>query len=205
MKSPKLPLIIAVAVFLFVALGLFFAGTDKDADRAKVFRRFTDFRAGGKTELGCVRSDSGSIGDMLGGLMGGSTNGISTKSRVSIKVPSETDIDMGSGNSSRSKAEILAVVKARTPGLQNVYNKYFKLKPGFAGKVTLKFTINQEGNITSISIASSTTGYVEFDEAVKNMVSTWKWKSLEKKAGNTTLTIPFNFDIPGDGWTSPVL
>jgi len=47
------------------------------------------------------------------------------------------------------------------------------------------------GDVISISIVSSTTGYVEFDNAIKDMVATWKWKTI--KCGNTTPTIPFNF------------
>jgi len=124
-------------------------------------------------------------------LMGGSAGGLGTKAKGSLKAPSARDIDMGSGDGSRSKAEIMAVVNARMPGLRNIYNKYLKLKPGFSGKVTLKFTIAPGGDIVSIAIVSSTTGYGEFDNAVKNMVATWKWKVI--KSGNTTPTIPFNF------------
>ncbi|MCL1955891.1 MAG: TonB family protein [Fibromonadales bacterium] len=131
------------------------------------------------------------IGDALGGLMGGSAGGLGTKAKGSLKAPSARDIDMGSGDGSRSKAEIMAVVNVLMPGLRNIYNKYLKLKPGFSGKVTLKFTIAPSGDIVSINIVSSTTHYDEFDEAVKNMVATWKWKAI--KSGNTTPTIPFNF------------
>ena len=42
-----------------------------------------------------------------------------------------------------------------------------------------------------ISIASSTTGYGEFDGEVKNAVSRWKFSKV--KSGNTTVTIPFTF------------
>jgi len=174
----------------------------KDLD--KVLSKVGGLQTSGKTELGGRRGSatggfndgyaeggSGGIGDMLGGLMGGSAGGIGTKARGGLKAPSARDIDMGSGDGSRSKAEIMAVVNARMPGLRNIYNKYLKLKPGFGGKVTLKFTIAPGGDIVSISIVSSTTGYGEFDNAVKNMVATWKWKAI--KSGNTTPTIPFNF------------
>jgi len=174
----------------------------KDLD--KVLSKVGGLQTSGKTELGGRRGSatggfndgyaeggSGGIGDMLGGLMGGSAGGIGTKARGGLKAPSARDIDMGSGDGSRSKAEIMAVVNARMPGLRNIYNKYLKLKPGFSGKVTLKFTIAPGGDIVSISIVSSTTGYGEFDNAVKNMVATWKWKAI--KSGNTTPTIPFNF------------
>jgi TonB family protein len=110
---------------------------------------------------------------------------------TSIKPPSARDIDMGSGDGSRSKAEIMDVVSARMPGLRNTYNHYLEFKPGFSGKVTLKFTIAPGGDIINISIVSSTTGYSEFDNAVKHIVSTWKWKVI--KSGNTTQTIPFDF------------
>jgi len=174
----------------------------KDLD--KVLSKVGGLQTSGKTELGGRRGSatggfndgyaeggSGGIGDMLGGLMGGSAGGIGTKARGGLKPPTARDIDMGSGDGSRSKAEIMAVVNARMPGLRNIYNKYLKLKPGFSGKVTLKFTIAPGGDIVSISVVSSTTGYGEFDNAVKSMVATWKWKAI--KSGNTTPTIPFNF------------
>jgi len=174
----------------------------KDLD--KVLKNVAGLQTTGKTEIGNRRGaatggfnegygegGAGGIGDMLSGLMGGSAGGIGTKSKGGMVPPSMKDIDMGSGDGSRSKQEIMAVVNARMPGLRNVYNKYLKLKPGFSGKVTLKFTIAPGGDIISISIVSSTTGYSDFDNAVKNMVATWKWKVI--KSGNTTPTIPFNF------------
>jgi TonB family protein len=103
---------------------------------------------------------------------------------------SNRDVDVGS-DAARSKAEIMAVVNARMPGIKNIYSKHLNLKSGFSGKVTLKFNIAPSGDITDISIVSSTTGYPEFDNAIKNMVATWKWKVI--KGGDTTPTIPFNF------------
>ncbi|MCL2100719.1 MAG: TonB family protein [Fibromonadales bacterium] len=173
-------------------------------DIDKVLKDVAGLQTSGKTELGGRRGSasggfnegyaeggSGGIGDMLGGLMGGSGGAIGTKARGSLKAPSARDIDMGSGDGSRSKAEIMAVVNARMPGLRNIFNRYLKQKPGFSGKVTLRFTIAPGGDIISINIVDSTTGFSEFDNAVKNMVATWKWKAI--KSGNTTPTIPFNF------------
>ena len=145
---------------------------------------------------GYAEGGSGGIGDMLGGLMGGSSGRIGGTLVPRIKPPKMQDIDMGSGDASRSRQEIMAVVNARMPGLRNVYNKYLKSRPGFSGKVTLKFTIDPSGDIIDISIVSSTTGYADFDNAVKNMISTWKWKAIRR--GNTTPTVPFNFDDPVD-------
>ena len=147
-------------------------------------------KADGDFNEGYAEGGSGGIGDGLAGLLGGS-GGIATKAKGSIKTPSERDIDMGAGGGSRSAADIMKVVRQRTPGLRHIYNKFLKKKPGFQGKVTLKFTIAPGGEIISISIASSTTGYGEFDGVIKNAVSRWKFGKVE--SGNTTVRIPFTF------------
>jgi TonB family protein len=94
-------------------------------------------------------------------------------------------------DTSRSNADIMAVVNARLPSLKNIYNRFLKQKPGFSGKVTLRFTISAGGDIISINIVSSTTGFPEFDSTIKDVVSKWKWKVI--KSGNTTITVPINF------------
>ena len=126
------------------------------------------------------------------GGIGGGLAGIATKApKGFIKTPSERDIDMGAGGGSRSAADIMKVVRLRTPGLHRIYNKFLEKKPGFQGKVTLKFTIAPGGEVISISIASSTTGFGEFDGEIKTAVSHWKFSKV--KSGNTTVTIPFTF------------
>ena len=131
------------------------------------------------------------IGGGLAGLLGGGGGGIATKAKGSIKTPSMRDIDMGAGGGSRSAADIMKVVRQRTPGLRHIYNKCLKKKPGFQGKVTLRFTIAPGGEIISISNVSSTTGYAEFDNEIKNAVSRWTFDKVH--SGNSTVTIPFTF------------
>ncbi|MBR2209860.1 MAG: TonB family protein [Fibrobacter sp.] len=174
----------------------------KDID--KVLKDVAGLQTTGKTVLGGRRGKadggfnegyaeggSGGIGDGLAGLLGGGGGGIATKAKGSIKTPSMRDIDMGAGGGSRSAADIMKVVRQRTPGLRHIYNKCLKKKPGFQGKVTLRFTIAPGGEIISISTVSSTTGYGEFDNEVKNAVSRWTFSKV--KSGNTTVTIPFTF------------
>ncbi|SHK75052.1 MULTISPECIES: AgmX/PglI C-terminal domain-containing protein [unclassified Fibrobacter] len=174
----------------------------KDID--KVLKDVAGLQTTGKTVLGGRRGKadggfnegyaeggSGGIGDGLAGLLGGGGGGIATKAKGSIKTPSMRDIDMGAGGGSRSAADIMKVVRQRTPGLRHIYNKCLKKKPGFQGKVTLKFTIAPGGEIISISTVSSTTGFSEFDSEIKNAVSRWTFSKV--KSGNTTVTIPFTF------------
>jgi len=113
-------------------------------------------------------------------------------SSKAIKPPSPKEIDIDSGGA-RSRAEIMAVVSQRVRGLDSIYDRYLKDKSGFTGKVTLKFTIIPSGDITDIGIVSSTTDYSEFDNAIKDQVSSWKWKPIT--SGNATTTIPFTFRV----------
>ena len=174
----------------------------KDID--KVIKNSNGLQVTGKTKIGEVRgkvSDgfnqgmfsggSGGIGDDITNLIGGPAGAISTKAMGNIKPPKETDIEWGSGPSARSAADIMKVVRQRTPGLRHVYNKYLKKKPGFQGKVTLKFTIAPGGEIISLSLVSSTTDYSEFDNEIKKLVGRWTFSKV--KSGNTTVTIPFTF------------
>ena len=148
-------------------------------------------KANGGFNEGYAEGGSGGIGDGLAGLLGGGGGGIATKAKGNIKTPSARDIDMGAGGGSRSAADIMKVVRQRTPGLRHIYNKCLKKKPGFQGKVTLRFTIAPGGEIISISTVSSTTGFSEFDSEIKNAVSRWTFSRVQ--SGSTTVSIPFTF------------
>ncbi len=175
----------------------------KDID--KVLKNASGLQVTGKTAINSTRrgkadagfnegyasGGSGGIDGMFSSLVGGSTGALSTKAKGQIKPPSVRDIDMGSAGSARSAADIMKVVRNRTPGLRHIYNKHLKKNPGFQGKVTLRFTIAPGGEIISISIVSSTTGYSSFDNEIKDAVGRWTFNKV--KSGNTTVTIPFTF------------
>jgi hypothetical protein len=104
----------------------------KDID--KVLKNTNGLQVTGKTKIGEVRgkiSDgfnqgmfaggSGGIGDDISNLVSGSAGAISTKAMGNIKAPKDTDIEWGSGPSSRSAADIMKVVRQRTPGLRHIY------------------------------------------------------------------------------------
>lgn len=135
---------------------------------------------------------SGGIEDVLGSIFGTPAGIPGTKvPKGNIKIPKEGDISMPDGIGGRSVSEIMAVVKARTPGLRHIYNKYLKLHPGFAGKITLQFTILAGGDVVECKIKSSTTEVSDFDEDIREAVERWSFKMI--KSGNTTVAIPFNF------------
>jgi TonB family protein len=92
---------------------------------------------------------------------------------------------------SRSKVDAMIIVDIHRPSLRKLYNKYLKLNQSFfSGRIMFELNTTPEGDVANISIVSSTTGYAEFDNAVKDMVASWNWKA---KNGSTTLTIPLGF------------
>lgn len=174
----------------------------KDID--KVLKNTNGLQVTGKTKIGEVRGKvlggfnegsfaggSGGLGSDFSNMIGGAVGAISTTAMGKLKPPSEKDIEMGSGAGQRSATDIMKVVRQRTPGLRHIYNKFLKKNPGFQGKVTLKFTIAPGGDIVTIAIVSSTTGYSDFDGEIKNAVSRWRFSKV--KSGNTTVTLPFTF------------
>jgi len=174
-------------------------------DMEKRMKELNGLQVTGKTQLAGVRrgkpnagwndgvaeGGAGGIGDMLSSLLGGGSGAIKTKAKGHIKEPKVNEIDMGSAGASRSASEIMKVVHQRMSGLRHIYNTHLKKKPGFQGKVTLRFTIAPGGEIINIAIVSSSTGYSEFDNDVKNAVKRWTFSKI--KSGNTTVTVPFTF------------
>lgn len=184
----------------FVALGKNFRS---DLDKLD---RITGFKTSGKHEIGASRpgkvnagfnegyaaGGAGGIGGLFDGMLGGSKGRLAPSGlKGHISTPKPNQIEMGSGGGSRSASDIMKVVRQRTPGLRHIYNKHLKKNPGFQGKVTLRFTIAPGGEIVSIAIASSTTGYSAFDTEIKDAVGRWTFTRI--KSGNTTVTIPFTF------------
>lgn len=148
-------------------------------------------KASGGFNEASVQGGTGGISGLIGGLIGDGGGAISTTARGNVREPLLREIDMGSGAASRSAADIMRVVRGRTPGLRHIYTRYLKQKPGFSGKVTLTFTISPGGQVIKINIRSSTTGFGDFDREILSQVRRWSFKKI--KSGNTTVTIPFTF------------
>jgi TonB family protein len=163
----------------------------KDIDR--VLKDVAGLQTSGKTDGGSNEGNGG-IGDGLAGLFCGDScsnkGGIATKAKGNVKTPTARDIDI-SDDGFRSESDIMKVVRQRTPGLRHLYNKFLKKREGFAGRIVLKLRIAPGGEVTFISIVSSTTGYGEFDASIKNAVSNWMFNKVD--FGSTTVKIPFTF------------
>lgn len=131
----------------------------------------------------------GGIGDGLAGLFSGKGGKNAIKAIGNIESPSADDVGV---TGSIDHERVMKVVRQRLPGLSHLYNKYLKKKPGFQGKVVLKIDVNANGQVTYISVNSSTVNYPEFENEIAEAVSRWKF---ENSTGNTIITIPCTFKI----------
>jgi len=96
-------------------------------------------------------------------------------------------------DSNRPINEFVLNMNIRGASLQNIFHKFYKFKPGFSGKIILKYTVAGNGEFTKVDIVASTTEFPEFDEAIKNNVATWIWKSKENYSNSATFMKEFIF------------
>lgn len=107
----------------------------------------------------------------------------------SVIVPSENDIILE--KRARSVTEICKLVGLRVSIFRDSYNKFLKKKPGFAGTLVLKLAISSVGEVTEVSIVNSETGFSEFDEDIKSIVSRLKFARV--LSGDEVVTFPLVF------------
>ena len=92
---------------------------------------------------------------------------------------------------SRSAEDVAEIMRQRSPGLKHIYNKFLKKKPGFEGRVVLRLEIASSGEVLHTAVAYSSTGYEEFDNAIRDYVGQMTFGEVE--SGSTKVTIPFTF------------
>lgn len=92
----------------------------------------------------------------------------------------------------RSAKDLMAVFKENTQTRSRViYNQYLRKRPHFAGKITIKFSILENGDVEKGEILSATTDYPEFEKAILDDLLQWKFQSGE--FDKCTVTIPLTF------------
>lgn len=133
------------------------------------------------------------IGDMLGGLLGASSTKKSRRPWLigSARAPRSRDLVFVNENVNRPKADIMRVLRRRTPDLRHVLKKYLGENPGFGGKLDLEIRICSCGEVSEIKRLGSTTRDSNFDTEVMEKVKQWNFGLVE--SGSTTIIVPFRF------------
>jgi TonB family protein len=131
--------------------------------------------------------------DGLAGLMGGGGGNMQFERRAAPKVR-EPAAATGAGlTGGRSRAEIMRVVRQNMASLQHAYNQRLRDNPGMQGRVTVKWAIDEFGNVIHASLVSSTIDDNTFEQTVVSRIRGWVFGRINIPGDVTEVEYPFVF------------
>lgn len=94
----------------------------------------------------------------------------------------------------RSRAEIVRVVKGAMPGMRAEYARLLESAPDLQGKVYVQFGIDEHGSVCYANVKSSTTDDPRLDKAVVARVQRLKFPAVDVAGDTTRIVYPFSFN-----------
>lgn len=135
---------------------------------------------------------SGGI-DGLAGLMGGGGSSVEIKKRGELKVKEPGGVGAAGLTGGRSRASIMRVVRQNMASLQYAYNQRLKDNPGMQGRVTVKWAIDEFGNVIFAQLVGSTIGDNTFEQTVVDRIKRWAFGKIDIPGDVTEVEYPFVF------------
>lgn len=167
---------------------LFHGGTLKSATN-------TDYGSGLRPS-GPDSTDSGGI-DQLIDQLGGKVEGIRLAEKQSTAVENPIELKDTEGKTvGRPYESVTAVVDGLKGWIRFIYNKALREDPNLKGVVTLEFTITKQGDVTNVSVASTTLKYPPIEEALVKRFKLLKFPA-SPKSGSVTVVYPITFSPLG--------
>ena len=93
----------------------------------------------------------------------------------------------------RALSDILIIVNMNSGNIIRAYSKRCAEKPGLEGRITVKFGIDEHGNVVSCNVISSTVNDTPLEEVVIKNVMSWKFGEIYNPGDVTEIVYPFNF------------
>jgi TonB family protein len=138
------------------------------------------------------------VDDFIGNLMasGELQAALSLKTRVLVPINARVSVTDSYGKISgdgRSKTEIMRVVTQNIGALRHAYNRCLRDKPGIKGRITVRFAIDEFGNVIHCEVVSSSIGDENLELTVKSKIMRWKFDRIDKPNDITEVIYPFVF------------
>jgi TonB family protein len=95
----------------------------------------------------------------------------------------------------RSKRGIMRVVEQNLQSLRYAYHKRLTQKPSLQGKITVKFAIDEFGNVIYCTVVSSTMNDRQLQQVVVSSVRRWKFEKIDAAGDITEVIYPFVFSL----------
>ncbi|MFZ3071822.1 MAG: AgmX/PglI C-terminal domain-containing protein [Thermodesulfobacteriota bacterium] len=96
----------------------------------------------------------------------------------------------------RQEAEVYKTVRSYSGGLKYLYNAELRKNSSLKGAITVKITISTDGRVEKAVIEKSTMNHREFEAAVMERISLWKFKPMDD-GENFTINYTFDFSPVG--------
>jgi TonB family protein len=93
----------------------------------------------------------------------------------------------------RSRESIMQVVMQNLAHLRYIYNARLRMKSGIKGKITVKFAINEHGQVVFCNVVNSTANDPELEEKVAAKIRTWQFCPIHRPGDVTEVVYPFVF------------
>jgi TonB family protein len=139
---------------------------------------------------------SGGIDDLIGEL-GGKVEGVRLAEKQSTAIENPIQLKDTEGKAvGRPYESIASVVDGLKGWIRFIYNKALRDDPDLKGVVTLEFTITKEGDVTNVSVASTTLKYPPIEEALVKRFKLLKFPA-SPKSGSVTVIYPVTFSPLG--------
>ena len=139
----------------------------------------------------------GGVDDLISGLMGGEGGSLDLsprlKSHKAIEVAEPKFVQGGALTGGRSMAEIRRVVMQNLAALRYAYNKRLRDMPGLKGKITVKFAIDEFGNVIYCQSVQSTMGDKDLEDEIVGKIKRWAFGKIDKPGDVTEVIYPFVF------------
>lgn len=148
-------------------------------------------QSGGATGSGQKGLGSLAAAGGPGATQGKGEGGAVTERTVRGKTEVGDGGDIG-GSGDFDAALVVAMIKKRIGAIRACYEKELKRNPTLAGKVTIEFTIQPQGNVTGVQVKQNTTGDDNVGTCVKNAVGGFRF-SPGPEGGSVSFSYPFVF------------
>lgn len=93
----------------------------------------------------------------------------------------------------RSKANIMRTIRNNMASLKYVFNRRLKEYPGLKGKITVRWDINEFGEVSNVHVVVSTYNDPIFEKAIVTKIQAWNFGKIDIPGDITTVTYPFVF------------
>jgi TonB family protein len=136
---------------------------------------------GGAADIGSlnVKGGGGSAGGAIGGRQG-------VQVKAEVQNTNATDVD-----GSLDPKLITKTIRARMAGFKACYENALKRSPNLQGKVTVSFTIDEEGRVSEASVETDTLGDPEVSRCIVGLFKRIRFPKPDE--GSVAASFPFVF------------